>query len=390
MNLRKEQERKRKVFFDQSSSKRPASKRSEKGPSLGQNSEVDDIWKVPSGSFIVKEIVDHKRVANSLSRDGLDCVEYRVCWEGYSASSDTWLPYCNVSHLSALQHYITDCPELRNAMKNPTKSALLEPEEGQDVVEALAANLLRSIREQSLSRQCHKDEEECFSITVVRCFFPNFKKLLQFWHTSRSELYTIDFKIWCPERSFDAFLKTCVTWAVEYKNSPEEQDLVTHEAHMHFSDTLLAAGLASERRSTVNFQIGATAAPFHVLGNVAEDTIPFRQSPEPWYVYAWKTEESVHMPYVDELSSTTISTTTVIHCRMIVGMVTVTYNRDKQALGISARYCEVQASRSHLSSGFTPVGCDTQSIAAVSPIIMNKARLLAQKLALSEVQDSEE
>ena len=30
---------------------------------------------------------------------------------------------------------------------------------------------------------------------------------------SQSHLHTIDLAVWCPERSFEAFLKKCVSWA---------------------------------------------------------------------------------------------------------------------------------------------------------------------------------
>ncbi len=223
------------------------------------------------------------------------------------------------------------------------------------MLESRVADLLKFVRGRRTSRSCHIDEEECFRTTFARCFFPHFINQLESYKRSRSDLYTINFNIWCPERSFDVFLKKCISWAAQDTESQDKGQSAICDDHRNFSDELREAGLAQERRASVRFRLGATAAPFHVLGHADETAVPFRQSSRPWYVHAWKTDENVQLPFSDEYSAEALNSfTSVVHCRMIVGMVQVSYTRAKQSLSISGKYCEVQCSQSYLQSEFIP------------------------------------
>ncbi len=141
--------------------------------------------------------------------------------------------------------------------------------------------------------------------------------------------------------------------------------------------------LASQRLNVVKFDVGALAAPFHVLGHVSENEIPFRQSANPWYVNAWIAEDTVMCPRIDDPYSSEAPEyriSTRVHCRMIAGMVHVKYERAKQTLSISGKYCEVQHSASNMINAFIPLNCDTETVRKVHPDIYNKAMLMAGKL----------
>ena len=89
--------------------------------------------------------------------------------------------------------------------------------------------------------------------------------------------------------------------------------------------------LLNERVAVVKFGIAAPSIPFHVLGHVAETEVPWRQSAKPWYAHAYVKQLEVENPFSDDF----LSRTSIVHCRMISGMVYFSYNRARQSLSIS-------------------------------------------------------
>jgi Chromo (CHRromatin Organisation MOdifier) domain len=59
--------------------------------------------------FVVEAIVGHRGTLTKRSS-----LEFRVRWQGYDESEDTWLPLREVKDLVALDQYITLNPELMN------------------------------------------------------------------------------------------------------------------------------------------------------------------------------------------------------------------------------------------------------------------------------------
>ena len=197
---------------------------------------------------------------------------------------------------------------------------------------------------------------------------------LEWYKCTNSEKYDISFNIWCPERIFDAFHRKCRSWAQHLSTKGIEYALPSHHA---FSEELLQANDVDTRLQTVNFSVGASHAPFHVLGLEDESMTPWRQSAPPWYAHASCARQEIYNP----LSGVTAHTH-VFTCRMIMGMIRVSYNREKQSLAIHAKFCAMQNSRSFTVTGsFIPLGCDQQAIAQVQPKVLNKAKLMAQHLA---------
>ena len=307
---------------------------------------------------------------NSRNFSGLAKYRYLVRWDGYSAAESSWVPYENVSHLSELQAYVSEHDDLRFAVKKQLQDVTTVDSEEEDVLEMQAAKLLRLVRERRASRSEHCDEEQCFKITFVRCFFKEFTRKLEWFKQSDSHRYEMDFSSWCPELVFDVFWRKCVSWA-----KGEEQA----GNHGDFSEELLTVSdevLLNERLVVVRFSIAAPSIPFHVLGLVPETVVPWRQSAKPWYAHAWKVQQEVANPFVDNFNSTT----SVLHCRMIAGKVHITYNRGKQSLAISCNYCHMQNSHSFLAADFMPIGCTQSTLDSVHEIVYNKVLLLAEEL----------
>ena len=294
-----------------------------------------------------------------------------------------------MKHLAELQAYISLHYDLKAAYKQASNDSLLQDSEEEDVTENLASELLRQLRERRTSRASHKDEEECYHITFVRCFFPKFVQKLEWFKHSRGDLHEIDFNIWCPEKSFNLFLLKCASWAKQQHQELEDQS----DEQLDFSSNLLQEDITTNRVNTIKFDLGASSAPFHVLGHVLETDIPFRQSNNPWFAHAWVAEDSVMLPMAsdDPFSADTPSyrTTSRIHCRMITGMVHVKYERAKQTLGITARYCEVQYSKSGMRRAFTPLNCDLQTVHHVHKTVYNTGMHLAEAL-LSKTGNDED
>ena len=87
------------------------------------------------------------------------------------------------------------------------------------------------------------------------------------------------------------------------------------------------------------------------------------------------------LPFDDDpFAAARTSVTKVLGCRMVVGMVTITYHRNKQALSVSGKYCDVSYSRSHIAARLVPVQCDEDTVRCVHPTIFNKALTAVQEL----------
>ncbi len=341
--------------------------------------DIDPLWHISKEEFVVKAILEHKKVANDRNLIGLNKYEFKVRWAGYSAASDGWVPYKNIELVPDLQAYITEHPQLKSAMIETQNGDILQDSERFQVIEMKAADLLKAIRENAQAIACHENEEECFRITFLKCTFHHFMTRMQAFHHSDASLRNIEWTSWCPESVFEVFLRTCVNWA---QHESTKCRVVERAEHNLFSDVLLGADFAADcRLETVKFAIGPTAAPFHVLGNRQETETPFRQSVKPWYLYLWQKQQSVQLPDDDDDPfSTGVAVTTVVGCRMVVGMMTITYHRKNQALHVTGKYCDVTYSRSYLGGRVVPLRGDKETVKCVHPTIYNKAMLGMQDL----------
>ena len=278
MTLRAANERKTREKYDSSDVQKESAKKRRKSKHKELNDTPggeDEDWNVPTGYYIVQDIVAHKRVPNARNVVGLAKFEYQVRWEGYPAANNSWVPYENIQHLSALQTYITDHPDLQQALRKREQDGGLADSEEEDVLELKVSKLLAFVRNRRTSRMNHCDEDECFQISFQRCFFSEFARKLQWFHHTGSHKYEIDFNIWCPERTFDAFLEKCISWAKSDQDENREGE---------FSKELLNESgtmLLNERAAVVKFGIAAPSIPFHVLGRVDESEVPWRQSVKP-------------------------------------------------------------------------------------------------------------
>jgi hypothetical protein len=70
----------------------------------------EDLLKLAAADrdeFIVEFIVDHRGSMKKPSK-----LEFKVRWQGYDESEDTWEPYRGVKELTALDTYLQDHPEI--------------------------------------------------------------------------------------------------------------------------------------------------------------------------------------------------------------------------------------------------------------------------------------
>ena len=98
MQLRETGERKRTNIYDPSTEQPQAARKLQRKSSVEEKSAVDETWVVSKDSYIVKAIIDHRRVANARNYLGLAKFEFRIRWEGYSTDADSWVPYFNDQH----------------------------------------------------------------------------------------------------------------------------------------------------------------------------------------------------------------------------------------------------------------------------------------------------
>ena len=69
--------------------------------------DIDPLWHISKEEFVVKAILEHKKVANDRNLIALNKYEFKVRWAGYSAASDGWVPYKNIELVPDPQAYIT-------------------------------------------------------------------------------------------------------------------------------------------------------------------------------------------------------------------------------------------------------------------------------------------
>ena len=73
------------------------------------SSDGDPVWVAlhDTDSFLVDSITDHEGDPTRLS-----ALFFRVHWKGYDEDEDSWLPFCKVKELEALDIYLRNFPDL--------------------------------------------------------------------------------------------------------------------------------------------------------------------------------------------------------------------------------------------------------------------------------------